>query len=831
MMFARRKRTVSASHTSQVRSEPLDRRLILDAPLMLASDGLVLATPDAESELALFADPAPAVDATPVVPVLLPEDDPLSPVGDPPLSGLPGSDGANATSCCSSCGVIRVSVVALDPADEEGPNSPGHFRFSAWPWCHFNPPATISVSISRSGGATCGTDYIGTITSSSVTVPVSTNPDVYVDVPYRAVDDWLVEGNETVVVTITPSPSYVVWQSPATNLVYDNDPAIISVWGSGYAKEGIDEYFTFNFSRTSGLGSARTIPFTLSGTAGSADYSGPSSVTFAVGEQTKAVQFTLTNDSASEWTETVTATLTAGPGYLPDDNASTANVDIVSDDAVDAILAGLPESQEVDVGHYTPIDPEGDDARIPLQLTKLPQEQKEGATVRLSALGPYPHSPGAARVKVYTSQTGGTPIIGGQDQQGVLDTSESWASGSSIPSIVYLQPTAGSGELRDIHFVLQAVDAGSNPSNTSDVAKQTNWAVVSTHWAAFAASPLDANNQHNGGLRIFPDKTTPTDTVARDLVSVVATVSPAPPVGTTIHFGSFDPDDPYPDVGPPAGQIDTKGAGGLDNRGQTPGQRGTFPNAGINYRTTAPTDAFGRATVSFQVTQQPGDNFRVGASHTNSELDKLNDNTVTPNNAPVAGWTGALTNMLTVWRRLWVERDMMAKPPVRSAPTTIAQIERNRPINNGHGTSDVLAIIGTQPPLFERNDDEYEGGKIFVPSLNLSVTINANRYENQGQYLYVPAGTFSAADAERASSVGISATLSDDDDVINLPRLPDGGSLLRTAFANAYILPLYIDVELPAVDSPSDTVPFIAHLNDDLDAVDGARNAQSTSGF
>lgn len=100
-----KKRTRIARRNIGAVIERLDPRLIVDAPLALASSGLVLAGPaDMEKqEPALFAAvPAPEGLTPPPTPLppLDPKDDPLSPIGDPKRGG---GGVEMSSSCCGSC--------------------------------------------------------------------------------------------------------------------------------------------------------------------------------------------------------------------------------------------------------------------------------------------------------------------------------------------------------------------------------------------------------------------------------------------------------------------------------------------------------------------------------------------------------------------------------------------------------------------------------------------------------------------------------------------------------------------------------------------------------
>jgi hypothetical protein len=591
------------------------------------------------------------------------------------------------------------------------------------------------------------------------------------------------------------------------------------------AKEGAtpSDPAKFTVTRTDTTGPL-TVPFLIDpiSTASSGDYQLTGTATFAAGQSQAILTIQPNDDSIAEWTETVVARIKPGSGYTIYGPA-TATAEIMDNDSVDIILDGMGEAVEDTTGAFKPIDPEDDEPRIPLQLSNLPQGQKADAFIRLTAAS-------AHLINIYTTPTGGYPIIGGVDFAGGIDSEETWAAGSSVPSTLYVQPSGQSSDLRDVQFTLEAVDVGGlYTSSSSDIAAETNWAIVDVSWSGFAASPLDANTQQNGGLRIFPDQTKPGDTTVRDLVYVVATVSPAPPAGTVVHFGSFDPDDPYIDS---TGEIDTNdgsGPQGYDNRGASPGKRGTFPSAGINYRTTGTTDVFGKASVVFQVTKQPGDNFRVAASHSNSELDKLwspeapqNLRVVTPDSAQPAGWTGKLTDLLTVWRRLWIERDsMLPASPQGSAGSISVTLESVTP---GAGTAGDTVTFTNAVNL--DGVDQYEGGTLSIPALGLTLPVYKSTDNSiNNDYVRVPGGSFTAAQVASIAAGGVTGTLTDDDALV-LPHLPSGGTLIESAFGNAYIKPIYVDAGAP--DSPNSvgTIPFVRHLHDDFSVA----SPQLTSG-
>jgi hypothetical protein len=89
-------------------------------------------------------------------------------------------------------------------------------------------------------------------------------------------------------------------------------------------------------------------------------------------------------------------------------------------------------------------------------------------------------------------------------------------------------------------------------------------------------------------------------------------------------------------------------------------------------------------------------------------LGKINDNSVTPDNKPVAGVGGAVTDMLTVWRRLWIERDAMTGVAPNTVGIFITGVTPNVAQPGTGGANDVVQLNVTLPD----NDDAFEGGTL-----------------------------------------------------------------------------------------------------------------------
>jgi hypothetical protein len=159
-------------------------------------------------------------------------------------------------------------------------------------------------------------------------------------------------------------------------------------------------------------------------------------------------------------------------------------------------------------------------------------------------------------------------------------------------------------------------------------------------------SPLDENPNSGEGKRIFPGKQTQTDSTNREKVTIRASITPKLS-GKTLFFKVFDIDDPYTNDKP----IDTNGSKGGDNRGGT----GTLSVS------SASTDSAGKAESELTVTLKPGDNFRIGCD-LKSLSNVSNDNIPANNEVAVENQPGRYSKLLTVWRKLHIEVDLMTSP-------------------------------------------------------------------------------------------------------------------------------------------------------------------------
>ncbi len=190
----------------------------------------------------------------------------------------------------------------------------------------------------------------------------------------------------------------------------------------------------------------------------------------------------------------------------------------------------------------------------------------------------------------------------------------------------------------------------------------------------------------NHGKRIFPGLTHPGDQlgVIRRKVKLAAYVEP-PQRDIWVYFRVWDVDDPFdqvygPNGAPGDGVQPVAGVELIDNDESGPDNRmpSGEPDPAVG-RYAAQTDDNGRAVVTIEVSMQPGNNYRAGASCLE---DAIGEPQVTQTHAdelctslhgdPPKFHRGGnafsyrtplyWSKMLTVWRKLHVETDSMMRP-------------------------------------------------------------------------------------------------------------------------------------------------------------------------
>ena len=247
-----------------------------------------------------------------------------------------GSNGKSLVVCEGWCGATRtvgvmiqdtestVTVAASDPTAGEHGTSCGTGTFTFTRTVPLT--AALKVNFTVGGTATRGGDYIS-IGTTVVFAAGSATATKTVSV----IDDRLVEGNETVGVTLANGTGYTVGSPSSATVTIKDDEALVRVSATD-TLAGEPGTGTFTFTRTAPL-KALTVNFKVSGTAAAgSDYRAiGTTVSFAAGSAMATKTVKVLNDHLVEGDETVRVTLTCGAGYNVG-SPSAATVTIRDDD-------------------------------------------------------------------------------------------------------------------------------------------------------------------------------------------------------------------------------------------------------------------------------------------------------------------------------------------------------------------------------------------------------------------------------------------------------------------------------------------------------------------
>ncbi|MEN9635206.1 MAG: hypothetical protein RL077_3610, partial [Verrucomicrobiota bacterium] len=174
--------------------------------------------------------------------------------------------------------------------------------------------APLTVTIAPTGTATSGTDF--TALAASVTFPIGSATTTLALTPLA---DALIEGDETVVVSVVAASTYVVGgAAAATVTITDANIATVNVSATiENASETGPTAGRFVVTRTGATTSALTVSYTVTGTASSGtDFAAiGSSVVIPIGASTGNIAVTPVDDAITEGTEYVVLSLSTGTGY------------------------------------------------------------------------------------------------------------------------------------------------------------------------------------------------------------------------------------------------------------------------------------------------------------------------------------------------------------------------------------------------------------------------------------------------------------------------------------------------------------------------------------
>ena len=231
-----------------------------------------------------------------------------------------------------------VTVEVLSGAVNEGDS--GIFRIT-----RSDTAGAATVSFDVGGTATEGDDY-GSMPR--VATFGTGETDVIVEVELGTTDDASSEPTETVVLTLAGGTDYTVGTPGTTTLnILDNDAQVVTIAATSNGVEG-GMNGKFRFARTGDLTASLTVNYTVSGTAGSGDFTALSgTVTFAAGSNTADVDVAVTPDTIYDPNETVIVTVASGTGY----SVGTEDTDTVV--IVDSASLGFTLGSNVGTANYT----------------------------------------------------------------------------------------------------------------------------------------------------------------------------------------------------------------------------------------------------------------------------------------------------------------------------------------------------------------------------------------------------------------------------------------------------------------------------------------------
>jgi len=237
--------------------------------------------------------------------------------------------------------VFEASISATDPdaAENTPANAVGTFTIRLDAVNNTGNP--VIVNFTAGGTATNVVDY-GDIGSSVSIADGSQTAAITI----RPVDDTIVEGQESVTITLDSGTSYIVAASPDNsdnvNIADDDNLTATITATDASAAENTPAtstgLFTIDLGAPNTSGGPITVNYTIATGAGNAvngtDYTTiGTSLTIPAGQQTGTISIVPTDDEIQEVSEAVTLTLTTGTNYvLGAAPTQTATVDIGDDD-------------------------------------------------------------------------------------------------------------------------------------------------------------------------------------------------------------------------------------------------------------------------------------------------------------------------------------------------------------------------------------------------------------------------------------------------------------------------------------------------------------------
>jgi predicted extracellular nuclease len=201
-----------------------------------------------------------------------------------------------------------VSIAAQDANAAEAGQDPGTFRITRTG----DTTNSLTVNYTVSGTSTNGTDYTPTLTGAA-TIAAGQS---FVDITITPVDDALIEGNETLSLTLSPSANYTVGTPSDTVTIVDNDapatPTVNLSVSANASTEAGTTVITVTAATTSGAVSGnQTVSLGVSGTGITTSdyYLSNTTITIPNGQTSGSVSFIVADDAIPEGTETAILTI------------------------------------------------------------------------------------------------------------------------------------------------------------------------------------------------------------------------------------------------------------------------------------------------------------------------------------------------------------------------------------------------------------------------------------------------------------------------------------------------------------------------------------------
>jgi hypothetical protein len=626
-----------------------------------------------------------------------------------------------------------VTVEVLANAHESG--AAGLFRLTRSGGDLSQP---LDVQYTLGGTAMSGTDYEALYGSIQFGANATT-----ADVTVTPIPDNLVEsGNETVTLTAANGGSAYVGGDSATMVLVDDAPYVSFDWLADAVAGG--DQGAFRLIRSGGdLAHPLNVTYTIGGTAApGTDYAALAGLaTFDADADTLDVVVTPTAGYPGRTDGTVSITLTGdATTYLSVQGGS----DLSAETATLTITAAVPWPMVVDTFEDTwyPAMVEGLLERVHLYETvtwvSADRYRWELTFTNTSLTGAFATEgirrldlgmPDLPTLLSFETPEGWTATkdSGGGNLEGMgfvrwETTSDFLMPVESRTFAFYTEPrsrTQMQGIAHDRWYSSSAEGAGIAPEPPK---------IESVTWVprkpVREISPLTANPNPGGGQRIFPEKAAPGEKWVRDRVDVEVKLTQALP-GVTVKLNLYDVDDPS-SAAPP---VD-------DDTGNSPDNRVISLEVGTVK--TQQTDARGIARFGpiWLGDIMPGDNFRVVAT-VDPAVNLATGVAAKQNDGVSAGvyfaGTGAAvpgtnastvkSGLLTVWRKLHIERDHMGAPSAGEyfAPEDLAG---NGDVNPNGPIADMPladAVTGFRPAYIEVVDDlaTYNTDAVFPFTHNL----------------------------------------------------------------------------------------------------------------